>query len=243
MRRIAAAALARERIDASTLREAEYRERARPARMDVRVTYTDTAVKLPAGAAARVWVTVAGDEALGVRRGVELPETFLRADRSNRTNRMVIGAVAFLLLVSFMITGAIRVTRRLPAAVHDGMLDRITSLVLVGGLFVLSTLSSLNSLPSRLYSYDTAQPWSTFVTTTALGFIEAFVFPLILVTLLYVLDALRRRVGIPMLPAGTWRSARSDVLIMGLGTRRGYLRGDRSRVAYSPRWHPAHAFD
>ena len=101
VRRIAAEALARERIDASTLKETEYRERARPARLDVRVTYTDTAVKLPAGAAARVWVRVAGDEPLGVRRGVELPQAFLRADHSSQTSRMVVGTVAILLLVRF----------------------------------------------------------------------------------------------------------------------------------------------
>jgi len=217
VRRIAAAALARERVDPSTLRETEYREKARPARLDVRVTYTDTAVRLPAGAAAQVWVVVAGDEPLGVRRGVELPEAFLRADRSRQTTRMVIGAVAILLLVGFMVTGAIAVKRRLAPAVHDGPLDRNTSLWLTGGLVLLATLSSLNSLPSELYSYDTAEPWGTFVGTAALGLLAPVVLTLILVALLRVLDALRRRVGIPMVPAGPWRSARTDVLIVGLG--------------------------
>ena len=217
VRRIAAAALARDQVDAPTLHETEFRERARPARLDVRVTYTDTAVKLPAGAAARVWVVVAGDESLGLRRGVELPEAFLRADRGRQTNRMVIGVVATLLLIGFVITGAFAVRRRLAPALPDRALDRKTSLWLLGGLFLLATLSSLNSLPSELYSYDTAEPWSTFVGTTALGFLEAVVYPLILVALLYVLDALRRRLGIPMVPAGPWRSARTDLLIVGLG--------------------------
>jgi hypothetical protein len=217
LRRIAAAALAREGVDASTLRETEFRERARPARLDVRVTYTDTAVKLPAGAAARVWVVAAGDEAVGLRRGVELPEAFLRTDRGRQTNRMMIAGLATLLLVGFVITAAIAVKRRLAATVHDGVLDRRTSLLLIGGLVVLATLSGLNSLPSKLYSYDTAEPWRTFVGTTALGFLAPVVLTLILVALLRVLDALRHRVGIPMLPAGPWRSARADVLIAGLG--------------------------
>ena len=217
VRRIAAAALARERVDASTLRETEFRERARPARLDVRITYADTAVKLPAGAAARVWVAVAGNEPLGVRRGVELPEAFLRAERARWTNRMVIAAVAILLLVGFVITGAIAVKRRLAPAVHDGALDRGTSLLLIGGLFVLATLSSLNSLPSQLYSYDTAQSWSTFVGATALGFLAPVLFTFVLVGLLHVLDALRRRMGIPMVPVGPRRSVRADVLIVGLG--------------------------
>ena len=217
IRRIAAAALARERVDPSTLRETEFRERARPERLDIRVTYTDTAVKLPAGAAARVWVFVAGDEPVGVRRGVELPEAFLRAERARWTNRMVIAGVAILLLAGFVITGSIAVNRRLAPAVDDALLDRRTSLLLVGGLFVLATLSSLNSLPSQLYSYNTAQSWSTFVGTTALGFLAPVLFTFMLVALLHVLDALRRRLGIPMLPAGSPGSPATDVLILGLG--------------------------
>jgi hypothetical protein len=217
IRRIAAAALARERVDRSTLRETEFQERARPTRMDVRVTYTDTAVKLPAGAAARVWVVVAGDEPLGMSRGVELPESFLRADRARRTNRTMIAAVAVLLLVGFVVTGAIAVNRRLPGAVYDGVLDRRTTLLLFGGLAVLATLSTLNSLPSQLYSYDTAKPWNTFLGTTALGLLGPVVLTLILVALLHVLEALRRRVGIPMLPGGPSKAVRADVLILGLG--------------------------
>jgi hypothetical protein len=217
VRRIAARALARDLVDASTLKETEYRERARPARLDVRLTYTDTAVKLPAGAAARVWVVVAGNEALAVRRGVELPEAFLRADRASQTNRMMIGGVAILLLLSFMITGVLVVKRRLAPALDQRVLDRRASFWLIAGLFVLATVSSLNSLPSQLSSYDTAEPWSTFIGTTALGFLQAVVFPLLVVALLYVLDALRRRLGIPMVPAGPGTSARTDILIMGFG--------------------------
>ncbi len=217
VRRIAAAALARDRVDASTLRETEFRERARPARLDVRVTYTDTAVKLPAGAAARAAVVIAGDEALGVLRGVELPEAFLRDERAGQTNRVIIAGVAILLLVGFMIGGAMAVKRRLAPALQDGVLDRRSSLLLIGGLGVLAILSSLNSLPDGLYSYDTAEPWSTFVGTTALGFLGSVVFALMLVALLHVLDALRRRVGIPMVPAGPSRSIPTDLLILGLG--------------------------
>ena len=87
VRRIALAALAREGVNTATLQESEVKETARPARRDATVTYTDTAVKLPAGAAARAWVQVAGDEPLVARRGVELPEAFLRADRERQTNR------------------------------------------------------------------------------------------------------------------------------------------------------------
>ena len=47
---VALAALARAGVDTVVLRETDVSETARPARKDVTVTYTDTAVALPAGA-------------------------------------------------------------------------------------------------------------------------------------------------------------------------------------------------
>ena len=217
IRRLALASLARDGIDTSTFQETEYRETPRPARLDVVVTYTDTAVKLPDGAAARAWVRIAGNEPLGVRRGVELPEAFLRADREHRTNRMMVGAASILLLLGILIAGAVVVKGRLPVALDDSPLDRRTRLWLIGVLALLTTLSNLNKLPSHLSSYDTAQPWSTFLGTTALTVLQPFVFTLMLLGLLLGLDALRRRVGIPMLPGAYSRSPLTDMLIAGLG--------------------------
>ena len=217
VRHIAAAALVRERIDTSTLQETEFRETPRPARRDVRVTYTDTAVKLPAGAAARVAVEIAGDEPLDVWRGVDLPEAFLRADRERQTNRTVIAVVSMLLLLGLVVGGAIVVRRRLPVAVHDGALGREARLWLIGGLLILETLDHVNSLPSQLYSYDTAKPWSTFVGTTTLGFVGPVILTLMLGGLWLVLQSLRRRVGIPMVAGKPSRSAAVDILIAGFG--------------------------
>jgi hypothetical protein len=217
IRRIARAALARDGIDTTTLQETEYRERPRPARHDVRVTYTDTAIKLPAGAAARATVVIAGNEPLGVRRGVELPEAFLRADRAHQTNRMLVAGVSMVLLLTLLVGGAIVVKHRLPVAVHDGLLYGRIRLLLVGGLALLAILIDLNSLPSQLSSYDTAQPWSTFIGRTALGFVAPVFMALLLVGLLLVLDGLRRRVGVPMLAGEPARSERADMLIAGLG--------------------------
>jgi hypothetical protein len=130
---------------------------------------------------------------------------------------MMIGAAAFLLLVGFLIAGALAVKRRLPVTLDDSPLDRRTRLWLIGGLALLTTLSSLNKLPSHLSSYETAQPWSTFLGTTALTVLQPFVFTLMLLGLLLGLDALRRRVGIPMLPGEPSRSPRIDMLMAGLG--------------------------
>ena len=217
LRRIALASLAREGIDTSKLQESEVKEAARPARRDATVTYTDTAVKLPDGAAARAWVQIAGDEPLVARRGVELPEAFLRADRARQTTRMLIGGVSILLLLGLVVTGATVVKRRRPIILDDGTLDRRGTFILMGVLVLLATLSGLNSLPSQLFRYDTTEPWGSFIGTTALGFVLAIPLILFVLGMWLTLGAMRRRVGIPMLAGEPSRSASNDMLIAGLG--------------------------
>src|SRR5450759_2096757 len=217
LRRIALASLVREGIDISKLQESEVKQTARPARRDATVTYTDTAVKLPDGAVARAWVQIAGDEPLVARRGVELPEAFLRADRARQTNRILIAGVSVLLLLGLVVSGAIIVKRRRPIVLDDGTLSRKHTFVLIGVLVVLATLSGLNSLPSRLFSYDTTQTWGNFIGMTALGFILSIPLILFVLGLWLALSAMRRRVGIPMLAGEPSRSTSSDMLITGLG--------------------------
>jgi membrane protease YdiL (CAAX protease family) len=217
IRRIALASLAREGIDTSRLQESELRETARPARRDVTLTYTDTTVKLPGGAAARAWVQVAGDEPLGVRRGVELPEEFLRADRARQINRMMIVGVAFLAILTLVVTGAIVVKRRRPVVLNDGTLDRKHTFLAIGALVLLAILAGLNALPSLLSLYDTSEPWSRFLGGTALRFATTIAFAMVPAALWLALTAMRRRVGIPMLAGEPSRSATKDMLIAGLG--------------------------
>jgi membrane protease YdiL (CAAX protease family) len=217
VRRIALATLAREGINTSALQESELEETARPSRRDVTVTYTDTTVKLPDGAAARAWVQIAGDQPLVARRGVELPEAFLRADRAQQTNRIAVAGISILLIVGLIVTGAIVVKRRRPILLHDGALDRRTTFVLLGALVLLWVLTNLNVLPSQLFSYNTTQPWGNFIGAMALGFLMAIPLALLVLGLWLALGAMRRRVGIPMLAGEPSRSASNDMLIAGLG--------------------------
>ena len=217
VRRVARAALARAGVDTATLQEAEFKETARPARRDVTVTYTDTSVKLPGGAVARAWVQVAGDEPLVARRGVELPESFLRADRERQTNRSMIAGMCGLLLLGGIITGAIVVIRRRPVLLDDVVLDRRSTLITVGVLVALAALDRLNTWPTLLFSYDTTEPWSRFFGTTITGFIGAIPLSLFVLGAWLTLDALRRRVGIPMLAGAPSRAASNDMLIAGIG--------------------------
>jgi hypothetical protein len=215
LRRIALDALAKAGVNVAMLREAELKATARPARVDATVTYTDTSVKLPGGAAARAWVQIAGDEPLVARRGVELPESFLRADREKQTNRMLIAGLAGMLLMGGIIAGALVVTRRRAIVLHDGVMTRGQTLAFLGGLALLAALDRLQSLPTALFSYDTSEPWSRFVGTTLLGFVAVIPIVLFVLGVWLTLGALRRRVGVPMLPASG--SPRSDMLVGGLG--------------------------
>ena len=217
VRRIALATLAREGVNTATLQESEFQETARPSRKDVTVRYADTAVTLPAGAAARAWVQIAGDEPLLARRGVELPEAFLRADRERLTNRAMIAGLCGLLLLGGIVTGAIVVVRRRPSLLTDGLLDRRGTLMLVGAVAALALVERLNGLPSSLVSYDTSEPWSRFMASTAAGYVVVVVVGLFVLGVWLALGALRRRVGIPMLPSAASGSASGDMLVAGVG--------------------------
>ncbi|MEP6992694.1 MAG: CPBP family intramembrane glutamic endopeptidase, partial [bacterium] len=216
-RRIALAALARDGVRTAGLQEAQLTEKALPARHDVLVNYTDTTVRLPAGAVARAWVQVAGDEPLVARRGIELPENFVRADRERQTTRGLVAGLSMLLLLGVVITGAVLVVRRRPVLVHDGVIDRRGAVMFVGTLVVLSVLADFNALPSSLFAYDTAQPWGSFVGTRVIAFIAAIPLAFVLYGLWLAFDALRRRVGVPMLGARGTESPSSDAIVAGLG--------------------------
>lgn len=211
-RRIALSALARARIPSATLTETEFTEVARPARRDVTITYTDTAMRLPAGAAARARVVIAGDEPILARRSLELPEAFLRTDRDNQTRRTLITGLYGLLLIGAIITGAFVVTRKHAPLIDDGILDRRASILVIAALSVLGILEQLNSVPSSLASYDTAEPWGRFLGTTAMGFVSVIPMSLVVLGLWLAMGALRRRVGIPL-----FATDRREALVAGAG--------------------------
>jgi hypothetical protein len=184
------------------------------------VTYTDTAMTLPGDAAARVWVTLAGDEPLVVRRGVELPETFQRADRERQSTLSIISLLCWTWLVGLAGALTVMVIRRRPPVLDDGVLGRRQSLALVGGLALFGVATSLNGLPGRLFSYDTAMPWQNWLGTNVVVVILSAVPALLALGLWLVLSALRRRVGIPLLPPGDDANVgdrRRDVFLAGLG--------------------------
>jgi hypothetical protein len=220
-RRIARAALARAGLDTSSLRETRLQETARPARHDVTVTYTDSTIRLPGGAAARVWVSLAGTQPVLVRRGVELPEQFLREDRDRRMTRLLIAALGAIGLLSAVSLGAwFLIRRRQPMPEEtDFAMSRRALLGVIAGLGVLTMAESVNNLPSVLAEYVTAVPWSTFLTSQIVGLIASTVFfVLVLAGLWLAANALRRRVGggIPVFPRADSALASNDAIVAGV---------------------------
>jgi len=217
-RRLARSAVAAAGLDTLTLQETRLDAVERPARRDVTVTYTDTAMKLPGDAAAQVRVTLAGDQTLVVRRGVELPEAFRRAQRQRLGTDSVLMLVCSVWILGLVLLGIVLVIRRREPLVDDGVLGRKANLAVVGVLALLMAASILNGLPSRLFSYDTAMPWSNWLAINAVVvLLGSLVAPLLALGLWLLLTALRRRVGVPLLPHGQGAEGRRDVLLAGLG--------------------------
>jgi MFS family permease len=216
-RAIAQAAVAGAGIDTGRLVETDMEETARPARLDVTATYRDTTVELPAGAAARVWAYLSGDEAVLVRRGVELPETFVRENRDRQMTRLLFSALSGVMLVSFVVAAAIKVIRRRQPVVAEAGLSRRASLVAGLAFTAVMVASLMNDLPSMMLGYDTAQPWTSYVTTTTLAAaVGAAFFVLLVAGLWMAANALRRRVGVPVVPTyGDGRNGMRDAVLAG----------------------------
>jgi hypothetical protein len=215
-RRIAREAIAREGIDAAALVESRFEVTARPARDDITVTYTDTSVHLPAGARARMWVALAGDEVISVRKGIELPEEVLRAQRRSGQQRVAAAGAFGVAGVLLVIAMCVLVVRRRPVLVWD-TLPRRTVGVVLAVLAAFQLGGALEDLPRTLLQYDTAVPWDRFLGETALGLAMSLVGVFVLAALWLLVHALRRRVGIPI-PASAERvPAVRDLALAGIG--------------------------
>ena len=173
----------------------------RPRRLDTNVEYVDPAVVLPAGASARVGVTLAGTEAVRVGRELRLPETWLLRDTNRGSTHGLIALVAALGLVGLFLALVLRGMRAAepqePVAV-----DRRVAVAIAVSVALLTLGRTLLGLPERFAAWDTTDPWSSFVTTLAIGSVLGAVLMGAATSGAWaVADALRRRVGVPLLPA------------------------------------------
>ncbi len=217
-RRIARRAVAAAGIDTLTLREADYDETPRPARRDVRITWEDTTLKFPAGASARVWATLAGDVPLMVRRGIELPEAFHRAERERTTRMMASAALVGVLLFGALVAATIVAAKRRPMLVTDRFVSARATWMAVAALVVLMVAGIANTWPNAVFGYDTATPWSTH---TAMQLVSLAIGPAFAVALFLGLwnvnEMLRRRAGFAAWPDPQDHDAVRDARIAGIG--------------------------
>ena len=234
-RRLARVAMAAAHFDTTKFAEAKLVADQRAAdstkaqRKDVTITYTDTTLHLPGDALARAWVAVAGNEVTLVRRGIELPESFVRADRKRRSTIMAVGAGVGVLMFGFIVGGAVYVRGRRKNLIEDRPATRPRIWIALSVLAVLQLATSINGLPATLAGYDTAERWRSFVSTTGLSTVMSLALVAFLAGVWTAFDGLRRRVGIPFFARGS--DAWSTTLIAGLG-----LAGARATFAGVMPW-------
>ncbi|MGD8320683.1 MAG: type II CAAX endopeptidase family protein [Gemmatimonadota bacterium] len=215
-RRAAHDAIVSAGLDTLPLREKDLQATERPARRDVTLTYTDTTVHLPGDATAQVQVTLAGDEPLVVRRGIELPEAFRRADRERQSSRLIVALICGLFFTAVAATSVVLAIRRRAPVLDDDLLDRRRSVILVGVISLTGLATALNSFPERMFAYSTAMPWSNWVGVNVVISLLAVVPALAAWGLWLATGALRRRVGVSLLPPASGEGRR-DALLAGLG--------------------------
>ena len=200
VRHLATIALDSAAINTAVLRELEFVETPRPARRDATITYVDTSVVLPDAATAHVSVAFAGREVLAIRRGIRLPEPFVRKTRSDRQQAMAFSGLLAMPAIALLIAGMIRSRRRPIVATDD--ISRRWFLVMLLAFGVTSLALSVQALPSALALYDTAVPWSTFVASMAGTQLVSLVGVLIFAAFWMLANGMRRRAGIPLVAGG-----------------------------------------
>lgn len=198
-RRIAEAA-AREAAPGARLRETRLDERVRPARRDHVVEFVDEGTPLPGGATARVRVVVAGGEAVGAERFVHVPASWREGREKRRIPGLAASAVAALVAFAILFSAGWR-TLRAPAGIPRAPLPWIPLAAVVFGVLLLGQVNGLRG--GVVHGYDTAVPWTTFIAESALAALLASAAgAFALIGGVTLADALRRRIGVPLLPHG-----------------------------------------
>jgi hypothetical protein len=216
----AARALARDALRArgfrlGTLTETQYEADDREHRRDVTVTYVDTSVALPGDATARTRVTIAGDEVLAVTRGIHVPESFERTFRNGVTNSIMAAGLLGMVLLGLVVWAVVRTVRRLQPRLPSFPKPVGRTLLLV--VIMVAVLDGLQSLPSQLAGYPTAEPWGRFIgSVVAMQFLSVIAL-LIFAALWMLLNGLRRRLAIPLSSNGSRLTRWPDDLVIGLG--------------------------
>jgi len=189
-------------VDSATLVESDFAETSRPRRRDVTLTWTDTAVHLGEGASARVWVSLAGADVLAVRRGVQLPESFLREEREQVLKSAVMGGVFGTLVMALLVTMMIVAVKRVSPRVTDSTLHGRSGRIAAVLLFAAALAGTANGWADGLFSYDTASSWGNHLITQGTFALLGLLGPVVVILMWRLMESLRRRAGIAVRPSG-----------------------------------------
>jgi hypothetical protein len=143
-------------LDAANLREVSAEPSKLPERTDWTFTYSDDASFPLDEGEARLSVEIAGDEVVDMSRFVHVPEEWLRAERDRRTTAQTVQALCTGIVVAAFVIGLI-------FAIVVWSRGRFAAGVFLGfGLLLLAvnTIDLLNSWPSVVFSFSTAQPFA-----------------------------------------------------------------------------------
>jgi hypothetical protein len=143
-------------LDAARLTEVSSNQYELPARRDWLFIWRDADVPLKQGEA-RAAVKVAGDEVVGYRRYVHVPEEWLRTERGRRSAMGVarmLGAAFFSVILIALALGAFRDWIR-------GRFDRRAFGLVLAGVVALQLALRFNEFVAAESGFSTAQPWSS----------------------------------------------------------------------------------
>ena len=141
-------------VAASDMTEVSARSERRPARTDWYFTFRDESIGEIAGGEARAEIEIAGDEVVGTRRYVFIPEQWQRDNNQRRSTLSTVQGASGIVLWALLFAGAAAGLVRWARARFN-----VRALLAIGGLWLaMSVVTMANFLPVTLNGLSTAQP-------------------------------------------------------------------------------------
>ncbi|MEO6566093.1 MAG: CPBP family intramembrane glutamic endopeptidase, partial [Casimicrobiaceae bacterium] len=136
-----------------------------PARRDWVFVYADPRIVLPSGAEARVQVSLAGDEVVGISRHVFVPEAWQRREEERDGRHDVLGMVATGIIVLAVLAALVFAV----LAWNRGHCDRRAQIIVSVAMLVGLVGNALFGLPALFMQLQSAEPIASQLALSLLG--------------------------------------------------------------------------
>jgi hypothetical protein len=224
-------------LDPAALRQVAAEDKDRPARTDWSFVFADPRVDVGKDGEARIAVALAGDEVIGSRRYVHVPETWLRSERE-RSGRNTIGKIAGGLL--FALGGIAAMVAAVRSWLRGESDNRAVALIFAIGL-ATSVASIAVMWPSLAMQLKTTEPVVWQVILATLGSLLAAAMGALLIALIGGVGTWAARTSHPVPLAGhlpPWAAgACAALFVAGAGALAG-----STVTPETPQW-PSLAFE